>query len=1386
MKTLTIFLTALALCMANVALADDVVIPTTDENPFDLTKGVITSDDPHQHFTNNGVEWMMDGDKLVYTLQNLQDADFYFASVWFDTGVNDVTVDMNLKSQSGSVVADTTFAVTRSGWNNKNYMYRVKTKKMTKGKYTLTFTFHSTPGNNTANISRIRFETVPQTVTIPNTDDNPFDLTKGLPVSRSMNSHFTDNGVDNMYNDDQLYYALQNQSAADYYNVLLDISTDRGGASVDFLLTNESGSVVADTTLSLVNKGRNTPVTYIVQVRPMTKGKYMMTLTYHYPDRNDWIVAYIKSIAFKNPKNLQVGDEVELQNPEFNDGRNGWTYTGCNPSTSGEVLGNRVGWTGNSEKAFYMEQTVLNIPNGLYLVQVNAYDQVSNSANTVEQVLADNGIIPSYLYANEQEVLLKNIFDDALTGQNRYRWYQGLAMNYFIGEGSTAFMPAINDGTSAAFSLSHHPFVYLNSLVVAVTNGQLTIGVKKTDTDRSSQIIMDHWRVTYLSKDTKLPTKNGRAYNRQLLDDAIRAAGGTAVSTESDNAALNRLIALEDENERQSYQLLDITVEQPGTLGDEIFGKLGNDFNLADLKRIKIKGQLNDADLTTLRDRCPNLIEVDMAKVLNTSFIDAQFRNHYYLRYVVLPDHLESLPNNAFNQCYNLNSVTLPATMNTIGNGAFYRCYNLRQAVIPEGVTSIGNEAYRESGLWQIQFPSTLKVINSSLCYYCYELTDIVLNGQTGINESYAFANCTHLRQVVMPATMEHIYHHSFQSCTRLADVQLNEGLVDIWHNAFDNCPALTQITLPSSVQALYGCPFSSCDNLQNMTCLSVAPPYTIYPASSGSARTNPFGGYDKDKNRTISVPYISQSVYKQTAGWDYHNIVAHSDLPKSVYINMPYNMTWPAELMAQWKPNIDITPNAKNTPSEGGNGGMLTYGKLYVGTKAAFSADTLNLYYSYYAFKEADNRKFFTPMLVNGTGRADVIRTEINVAKNYWTFFSLPYDVKVSDITSTHPNDPFVIRTYDGEKRANGQLAEAWVNVPKDGILKAGQGYIIRTTNGDGYQYYNNYFLPSVNNGNKTRYFTTEDVVVPLENYPTEFAHNRSWNFIGNPYPCFFDIRAMQTTSPITIWNRSSQYETYSPLDDDYILNPGQALFIQRPLDQSQVIFLKEGRQNDLAIRDTIYYNSSRARVAGHQRQVFNLLLQVPLSSPEGDINVGMPGNEAPSGAVGGASTPLDRTRFVINEAASCGYDIDYDASKFFSTEPGVAHLYTLDGDVQYAINERPMADGEILLGLQLPSSGTYTIALNVPNGLAAEAVTLVDKRTGTETDLTAAAYTFQADAGTLNSRFVIRLGGATGITDNNRETITNNRYFDLQGRRISQPQKGIYVKDGQKMVIK
>ena len=50
----------------------------------------------------------------------------------------------------------------------------------------------------------------------------------------------------------------------------------------------------------------------------------------------------------------------------------------------------------------------------------------------------------------------------------------------------------------------------------------------------------------------------------------------------------------------------------------------------------------------------------------------------------------------------------------------------------------------------------------------------------------------------------------------------------------------------------------------------------------------------------------------------------------------------------------------------------------------------------------------------------------------------------------------------------------------------------------------------------------------------------------------------------------------------------------------------------------------------------------------------------------------------------------------------------------------------------------------------------------------------------------FIALPGEETGISDMNRETVTNNRYFDLQGRRVAQPTKGMYIVNGKKVVVK
>lgn len=49
----------------------------------------------------------------------------------------------------------------------------------------------------------------------------------------------------------------------------------------------------------------------------------------------------------------------------------------------------------------------------------------------------------------------------------------------------------------------------------------------------------------------------------------------------------------------------------------------------------------------------------------------------------------------------------------------------------------------------------------------------------------------------------------------------------------------------------------------------------------------------------------------------------------------------------------------------------------------------------------------------------------------------------------------------------------------------------------------------------------------------------------------------------------------------------------------------------------------------------------------------------------------------------------------------------------------------------------------------------------------------------------FDLDLGSATGVTSIDNSLLTTDDYYDLQGRRISQPTHGIYIHNGKKVVI-
>ena len=157
------------------------------------------------------------------------------------------------------------------------------------------------------------------------------------------------------------------------------------------------------------------------------------------------------------------------------------------------------------------------------------------------------------------------------------------------------------------------------------------------------------------------------------------------------------------------------------------------------------------------------------------------------------------------------------------------------------------------------------------------------------------------------------------------------------------------------------------------------------------------------------------------------------------------------------------------------------------------------------------------------------------------------------------------------------------------------------------------------------------------------------------------------------------------------------------------------------------------------------------------------------------------DKTRIVYNDDHTMDYELDCDASKFFSSE-AVPQIYTTYAGVNYSINERPKGTYEAQLGIKCPADGSYTIAathLDVP-------LLLEDLRTGIIYDLSNGGYCFFSEAGNIANRFIVRVNNnATGIADFLAETGVS--VFASEGRLnitgITDKQVNVFAANGQQV---
>ena len=145
----------------------------------------------------------------------------------------------------------------------------------------------------------------------------------------------------------------------------------------------------------------------------------------------------------------------------------------------------------------------------------------------------------------------------------------------------------------------------------------------------------------------------------------------------------------------------------------------------------------------------PEKFNYDGVEYTVTSIGNYAFRDRNRLTSVTIPKSVTSIGYCAFSECRGLASVTIPYSVTSIGNGAFYGCPALPSVTIPNSVTSIGGSAFMGcSGLTALIIPNSVTSIGGYAFFECSGLTSVTIpNSVTSIGGS-AFAGCPSLSEV--------------------------------------------------------------------------------------------------------------------------------------------------------------------------------------------------------------------------------------------------------------------------------------------------------------------------------------------------------------------------------------------------------------------------------------------------------------------------------------------------------------------------------------------------------------------------------------------------------------------------------------------------------------
>lgn len=616
---------------------------------------------------------------------------------------------------------------------------------------------------------------------------------------------------------------------------------------------------------------------------------------------------------------------------------------------------------------------------------------------------------------------------------------------------------------------------------------------------------------------------------------------------------------------------------------------------------------------------------------------------------------------------------------------AFYR-KELRVCKLPKSITYIGQYAFSECRkLTNMDIPEKVQEIGGYAFYGCNQLKEVGF--QEGLERigSDAFSNCALQDTIVFPQTLKHISYNAFGMNGNLKAVKFPVGLEYIEGSAFNNCSGLSEVRFPASVLSVGSAAFEYCNSIKDVYTYIIDPLQLDQTTFSAEVF----------KNATLHVPETAQNNYYWDTQW--------SQFPSIVTFNEPYEYFYLNKdlVIDEETPRLEGDTIPGTGEVQGPDADLNPGSGLVVEGSESQDLGDVHL-------KDDGNGNGAS---VIGQGDKDGhcninaknLHIDIQVEANRWYFFCFPYPIDKKNIKY---DGSYVLRWYDGAERAQHGRG-GWKDWAA-GKLTAGVGYIFQGSQSGTLTFQ----VPDAK-------FDGENRDILLQSHGADEVQDAGWNFVGNPYTSYFDLQDLGYDYPVTIWNGWS-YEAYNPQDDDYVLYPYQAFFVQKPNAEDGITFHAAHRktklQSEAARRANVAPRRMR-RAAGVERRLVNLTLS------DGKVT--------------------DKTRVVFNARKRETYEVGCDAAKFMAE--GVPQLYSLDGQgVKYAINERPEGNGVVSLGYEVQAAGNYTIGLT----RADVGVMLKDKLTGASHDFSEGDYVFSSEAGTFHDRFLlVKSASATGV---------------------------------------